>query len=120
MGMFNSIYADLFCPVKGQIGRDTEIQIKWQKPEARTLSIYHLGDPLEDIEEAFNNRWVRTDYICQVCSKETAGYRGDPFILGADEKRHNVFVKIKKSKIEEILSETEFKKLRITDFVDDL
>jgi hypothetical protein len=31
MGMFNSIYADLFCSVKKEINKNTEIQIKWQK-----------------------------------------------------------------------------------------
>ncbi len=32
MGMFNSIYADLRCPEKQEIGKDAEIQIKWQHP----------------------------------------------------------------------------------------
>lgn len=38
MGMFNSIYGDLRCPVKQEISRDTEIQIKWQHHRRRTLS----------------------------------------------------------------------------------
>jgi len=120
MGMFNLIHADLVCPVKDRMATDTEIQIKWQEPQARTLSIYHLGDPLEDIEEAFNNHWVRTEYICQVCSEKTIGYGGKPFIGADDQRWHRAFVKIKASKIEEVLDEKEFKKQRITDFVDDL
>jgi hypothetical protein len=29
MGMFNSIYADILCPVENRISKNTEIQIKW-------------------------------------------------------------------------------------------
>lgn len=120
MGMFNSIHADLVCPVKGEIGKDAEIQIKWQKPQARTLSIYRCGDLLKDLEEGFDNHWIRTEYICEVCPEKTRGHGGRPFV-GADDLRwHRVFVKIKASKIEEVLNEKEFKKRRITDFVDDL
>ena len=54
MGMFNSIYADLLCPEKKEISKDSEIQIKWQKHEARTLDIYHLGDMLEEIEDEYD------------------------------------------------------------------
>ncbi len=54
--MFHSIYADLLCFDKNEISKDTEIQIKWQKYEARTLAVYHLGDTLEDIEEEYNNK----------------------------------------------------------------
>lgn len=120
MGMFNSIHADLVCPVKGEIGRDTEIQIKWQKPNVRLLTVYRLGDLLEDLEGEFNNHWIRTEYICEVCSKRTIGYGGKPFIDSDDAKWHRVFVKVKDGRIAEMLGEKEFKKLRITDFVDDL
>ena len=120
MGMFNSIHVDLICSVKGEVGRNTEIQIKWQKPQARVLSIYHLGDPLEDLEEEFNNHWIRTEYICEVCSKKTIGYGDRPFIGADDQNWHRAFVKIKASTIEEVLGEKEFKKRRIKDFVDDL
>ena len=118
MGMFNSIYADLLCPVKNEIGQDTEIQIKWQKHEARNLSHYHLKDTLEDLEEEFNNTWIRTDYICEVCSKKTKGYRGLPYVKADDQQRHFVFVKIKDSKIETILTEKEFKKENVKDFIE--
>jgi len=67
MGMFNSLIVDLMCPVKREVSKNTEIQIKWQKPEARVLAVYHLGDRLEEIQEEYDNNWIRTDYICNVC-----------------------------------------------------
>lgn len=76
MGMFNSIHADLVCPVEGQIGRDTEIQIKWQKLQARLLTVYHLGDLLEDLDAEFNNQWVRTEYICALLQSLPLVYEG--------------------------------------------
>lgn len=118
MGMFNSIYADLLCPVKDEIGKDTEIQIKWQKYEARNLSIYRLNDTLENLEDEFNNTWIRTDCICEVCSKKTNGYGGSPYVKVDDQQRHFVFVKIKNSKIEKILTEREFKNENVKDFVE--
>ena len=117
MGMFNSIYADLLCPVRNEISEDTEIQIKWQKCEARSLSVYHLNEDLEDLEDEFNNTWIRTDYICEVCSKKTNG-SGSPYVKADDQQRHFVFVKIKDSKIEKILTEKEFKSETVKDFVD--
>ena len=117
MGMFNAIYADLLYPVKNEIAKDTEIQIKWQKHKARNLSIYHLNDILEDLEDEFNNAWIRTDYICDICSKKTKG-SGSPYVRVDDQQRHFVFVRIKNSKIEKILTEKEFKSGNVKDFVD--
>lgn len=120
MGMFNMIRADLLCPVKKRAGKETEIQIKWQKYKARTLSIYHLGEQLEDLEAEFENRWIRTNYICEVCSKKTRGHRNMPYVRVDDQQWHYVFVKVERSKITEILSEEEFKKRGITNFKADL
>ncbi len=57
MGVFNSIMADLRCPTRGEVSRDTEIQIKWQAPAVRALSVYRLGDVLDDIELHYDNTW---------------------------------------------------------------
>ena len=116
MGMFNSIYADILCPIKNEISGNTEIQIKWQERSNRTLSIYRIGDILEELEDEYNNKWVRTDYICKVCSKYTTGKNDYPFIKVEDQSRHFVFIKIENSKIIEILSEKEFEKKGIKDF----
>ncbi len=118
MGMFNSIYADLMCPEKQEIGRETEIQIKWQKQEARVLAVYHPGDALEEIEEEYDNTWIRTDYICKVCSKYTRGYDGTPYIKVTDQQRHPVFVRIENGRICDILSEEAFEKQGMKSFVD--
>jgi len=117
MGMFNSIYADLLCPKKKKISKDTEIQIKWQTAEYRLLEVYHLGDILEGLLPEYNNTWIRTDYICNICSKHTKGYNGSPFIRVDDQKRHYVFVRIGDSKICDILTAKQFKKKHIKKFV---
>lgn len=114
--MFNSIYSDLLCPDIKQVSKNTEIQIKWQKPESRTLNVYQTGDTLGNIEDEYNNNWIRTDYICKVCSKKTKGQYGD-FIKVADQQRHYVFIHIKESRICEILTEKEFKQKGIKTFV---
>lgn len=116
MGMFNSIYADILCSVKNKINKNTEIQIKWQEYEARILDHYHVGDILENIEEEYNNTWIRTDYICEACSKHTKG-REFSYIKTEDQKRHFLFVNIKQGQIKEILIAKEFKKLGIKKFV---
>jgi hypothetical protein len=118
MGMFNSIYADLPCPTRQKISRNTEIQIKWQVREARTLAVYHLGDVLEDIEPEYDNTWIRTDYICGVCSKYTIGRKGMRFIKTEDQSRHFVFVRVERGRIAEILTEEQFKKTGVTEFVE--
>jgi len=92
--MFNSIYTDLVCPIKKQVNRNAEIQIKWQDKNARNLNVYHIGDFLENIENEYNDTWIRTDYICDSCSKHTMGHKGISFIKTADQKRHYIFVKI--------------------------
>ena len=118
MGMFNSIFADLRCPAQQEVGTDTEIQIKWQAPQARVLAVYHLGDLLEDIEPEYDNAWIRTDYICRVCSKHTTGRNGIRYIKTDDQRRHPVFVRIDRGKICEIFTEEEFEKTGVTDFVE--
>jgi hypothetical protein len=117
MGMFNSIYADLLCPDKRETIKDSEIQIKWQKHEARTLAVYHLGDILEDIENEYDNNWIRTDYICNICSKHTSSHKGTTYIKTEDQKRHFVFIKIENAQICKILTEKEFGKQGVKTFV---
>ncbi|MFH1288963.1 MAG: hypothetical protein ABII25_09770 [bacterium] len=117
MGMFNSIYADLLCPDKRKISKDVEIQIKWQKYEARILAVYHLGDILEDIEDEYDNNWIRTDYICNICSKYTNGHKGTTYIKTEDQKRHYVFIEIENARICKILTEEEFPKQGVKTFV---
>ncbi len=115
--MFNSIIADLRCPTKQDIGIGTEIQIKWQVQAARALTVYHLGDMLEDIETEYDNTWIKTDYICRVCSRHMTGKKGITYIKTEDQQRHPIFVHIDQGKIREILSEREFKETGVTDFV---
>ena len=115
--MFNSIIADLRCPVTGEIAEDSEIQIKWQAWEARALSVYRLGDTLEEIEEEWNNTWIRTDYICASCSRRSTGRFGE-YIRTADQEWHNVFVRIEDGRVAEILSEEEFGSTGVSEYVE--
>ena len=117
MGMFNSIYADILCPVKKEISKNTEVQIKWQKREARVLDVYHVGDFLEDIEEEWNNNWIRTDYICNICSTQSP-YKDGFYIKVEDQQRHFVFVSVQQGWIKEILTEDEFRKRNIKKFIE--
>ena len=117
MGMFNSILADLLCPVEKKVSKDSEIQIKWQAQDARVLSVYHLGDVLGDIEPEYDNTWIRTDYICRVCSKHTSGRGGVQYIKVDDQSRHYVFLRIDGGRICKILTEAEFNELGIDGFV---
>jgi len=118
MGMFNSIYADLLCPEKKEVSKETEIQIKWQHPRSRTLKVYHQGDILEDIEEEYNNTWIRTDYICNVCSQHTRGHKGIPYIKVEDQQRHYVFIRIEHARICEILTEELFTQKGVETFIE--
>ena len=120
MGMFNTILADLMCPKREEIAKDTEIQCKWQEWGFRTLTVYRLGDLLEHLEEAYNNTWVRTDYVCKACSTYTTGRNGMRYIKTEDQSRHLDFVKIEDERLSDIDSEEAFKKLGGETFVDDL
>jgi hypothetical protein len=116
MGMFNSIYSNILCPVENKISKDTEIQIKWQDRSCRGFSSYKKGDTLEELAEEYNNKWIRTDYICNVCSKFTDSKNGYKFIKVEDQSWHYVFIKIEGCKIIEILSEKEFENKNIKDY----
>lgn len=118
MGMFNSIYADLLCPIKKELSKNTEIQIKWQDYHVRALTPYRIGDVLEEIEDEYDNTWIRTDFICNVCSKHTKGWKGMEYIKTEDQSRHNIFVKIENGKICKILPEEDFSKIGVNNFVD--
>lgn len=116
--MFNSIYADLMCPIKHQLSQNTEIQIKWQAQEERLLDNYYLGDILDKLENTYNNTWIRTDYICDICSKHTKTGENIDYIKTQDQSRHFVFIKIDNRKICKILTEEEWNNAGVNKFVD--
>ena len=119
MVMFNSIYPDLLCPVKKEITKRAWVQFKWQKPQARVLNVYKLGDVLKDLEPEYDNTWIRTDYICDACSQQTKGHNGQLYVKTADQKRHFIFVHVEDSRLKEILTEEQFNKRGIKGFEDD-
>lgn len=119
MGMFNSIMADLPCSMIGEKTRG-EIQIKWQARDNREGMAYYLGDTLDRILPEYDNTWIRTDFICEACSKRTMGRSGQSFIKVMDQQRHIVFVRIDEGCIAEIVSEGEFIRRGIETFASDI
>ncbi len=119
MGMFNSILADLPCPTLGKTASG-EIQIKWQSPEKRASEGFRVGDKLDGILPEYNNAWVKTDFVCQLCSRQTQGVRGSSFIKVMDQQRHIVFVRIEDGTIVEILSDDDFQDKKISSYATDL
>lgn len=84
----------------------------------RGINSYRIGDVLEEIEAEYNDAWIRTDFICNACSKFTKGWKGMDYIKTEDQTRHIIFIRIEYSTIREILSEEEFEETGVKDFVD--
>ena len=87
------------------------------KQEVRVLARYHLGDCLEDIDEEFDNNWIRTEYICEVCSKRRKSRDGGDYISTDGQQWHHVFIHIDQGRIKEILTEEEFHRRGVKNFV---
>ena len=119
MGMFNSIIADLPCVQRNETVSG-EIQIKWQVPDKRTGDAFYLGETLDGIMPEYDNVWIKTDFVCEVCSTRTKARDGTNFIKVMDQSRHFVFVRIENGRIEQIASEVEFKAMNIDDYASDL
>ena len=119
MGMFNSIIADLPC-AKCNEAASGEIQIKWQVPDKRTGDAFYLGDTLDGIMPEYDNLWIKTDFVCEVCSTRTKARDGTSFIKVMDQSRPIIFVRIENGRIEEILSKVKFQAKYIDDFASDL
>jgi hypothetical protein len=120
MGMFNTIVADVRCQATGTVSTHTEIQIKWQDRDARSLDVYYPGDFMPDLLSKYDNTWVRTDFICQACSPKSTTRHGTSYVRTDDQHRHIVFIEVKHGKVSRVLSEPEFEDLGISEFFDDL
>jgi len=109
MGMFNTIFTNLRCPVKRKLAVDAWIQIKIQEYESLHFDIYHAGDSLPGLRPECDNSWVRAKYICPLCSKLLKGG-----VRASDLKRreigvHFVFLRIEKSVLCAVLTAAEFR-----------
>ena len=113
MGMFDIINAKLECPEKKE-SEKREIQIKWR--EIRLLEHFKAGNKIDDIFPQYDNGWIRTDYLCDSCSKKTESKIG-PYIKIDNQKRHYCFIEMEKSIIKSVLSEKDFKELGIENYV---
>ena len=113
MGMFNSIYADMRCPVTGLVTKDAELQIKWQEKSSRLLEEYRIGSSLAGLPERYRDAWIQDKYFCDFCLKKTAA--GDEV-----ERRsgwHCFFVRMEHGKIIDVLDEETFPKSSVTKFI---
>lgn len=105
MGLFDSLYAVLKCPVTDRDAEE-EIQFKWAEP---CVNRYHLGDQLE--VGPYGNLWIPQDYACDQCSryeKEDVGSK----VVGmrvVELKWHNAFIHLNDGRFEEVLTEEEFR-----------
>ena len=117
MGMFNTIHADLACVVTGKALPRTEIQIKWQEHKYLDLGAYNVGDTLEGLQSEFDNTWIKTEFICDACSRHEIGWKGKPFIPTAGQVWHPVYIEMREGRICRILNEAEFAATGIKEFV---
>ena len=111
--MFDTINAKLECPKTKEVA-EREIQIKWR--EIRLLDHFKVGDTIEEIISKYDNTLIRADYLCNSCSKSTKGKFG-PYIKTEDQKWHYCFIKMEKGKIKSALSEKDFKKQGIKNYI---
>ncbi len=107
------IFAELECPTTKET-KNREIQIKWR--ELRDLKRYVIGDMLDDLFPEYINNWVKTDYVCESCSKLTKGDFGN-FVRVEDQQRHYCFIRVENSRIIEVLSEEKFAARGIEDYI---
>lgn len=119
VGLFNSIIADLPCETKAIVARG-EIQIKWQTPEKRASDVYYPGEALVGLMQAYDNVWIKTDFVCEACSPRTKARDGTSFIKVMDQQRHVIFVHIEDGRIVEIISKKEFVDRNVENFPSDL
>lgn len=117
MGMFNIIHTDLTCPVTGKLLPGTQLQIKWQEHKQLWLGVYKLGDTLEGLEPKFDNTWVKTEFICDACSRHETSRQGKPYIPTAGQVWHVVYVQMIGKRICRILNEKQFAETGVTEFV---
>ncbi len=117
MGMFDLIDAKLKCSVAKRT-LEHKIYIKWR--EDRSFKHFKIGDEIKDLISEYNNVWIKTDYICESCSKKTKSKNYRDYIKVEDQKRHDCFIKIENQKIIKILPEKDFYKLGIENYIKDL
>jgi hypothetical protein len=116
MGMFNSIHADVTCPVTGDLLPGSEIQIKWQEHDHLWLGVYKVDDSLEGLEPRFDNTWIKPEFICDACSRHETGWEGKPYIPTAGQVWHAVYVEIREGRIRQVLNAQQFAETGVTAF----
>ncbi len=99
MGLFDTLYAPLKCPVVG-IEKEVEIQFKWADPLLRT---YRIGGQLE--LGPYGNIWIPEDYVCDQCIEHERAEREKK---GKEIVFHAAFIHLDQGKFEEVVSEEEF------------
>ncbi len=129
MGMFDSVYHKLKCPVTGTT-REREIQIKW---DINALKEYRVGDQTRFGENRRNIR-IRNSYSCEDCRTRAFSYCGDDRIPRADNESdlkerpyqlgglpahwHPVFINLQRGKITEVITADESKSRELQAFLD--
>ncbi len=117
MGMFDLIDAKLKCSVIKKT-LEHKIYVKWR--ENRSFEHFKIGDKIKDLISEYNNIWIKTDYICESCSKKTKSKNYGDYVKVEDQKRHDCFIKIKNKQLKQILNAGEFYKLDVKRYINDL
>ncbi len=115
--MFDLIDIKLRCPDTRE-KLEHKVLIKWR--ENRSFEHFKIGSEIKDLISEYNNVWIKTDYICESCSKKTKNKKYEKIIKIEDQKRHCCFIKIENQRIIKILPEKDFYKLGIKNYMEDL
>lgn len=102
MGLFDSLYATLKCPVSG-LEKEVEIQFKFGEP---CMQEYRIGGQL-DIGP-YGNLWIPEDYVCGQCTMYKPVEEG---VIGRVVEKwvaHEVYIHLEQGKFLEVLIGEEF------------
>ena len=105
--MYDSILTDIKCCNTGKVNR-AEVQINWTNETS--LRVFNIGDTIPYLHKLYDNTWVKTDYLCHLCSKKvtTSSSDGSIFSGRTEHVRHVCYVNVVNGKILEVLSEPEY------------
>jgi len=97
MGLYDLIIAEITCP-NTEKASTIGIQIKWTDCSQKN---YKLGDNI-NFAKNMSSLWIQVYYCCSQCNTVS----------------HPAYINIRKGRITEIISESEYQKRGLEDFLD--
>ena len=114
--LFDTLTVNLKCPVTGKLARNS-VQLFFRN--CFRDKAFQAGDLLDNLPAEYNNTWIATAYICEACSPKTKRGKSH-FIKVDDQKWHRCYLRVKNSRIMEVIGEEEFNSRGIKDYVEDI